>query len=145
MTHYGQRENGRGPFKSILELLTDGHEDHDGPVELRARLDGDPDDDLVWKPVPPGEGFPWMFADRDSKIPNVLAVTWTTTPPTEPGWYWARQDGACVVMVYVEPWARRGLVARIYDDHVGAPEGEPGFPLSAFSGWIGPLVPPDEP
>lgn len=82
MTRYGQRENGHVPAylalqtvtkeeawastSPLLALLAQARAEHGHPVELRARLDGDPDADLVWEPIPPGEEFPWIFADRDS-------------------------------------------------------------------------------
>lgn len=64
-------------------------------------------------------------------------MTWTTTPPTAPGWYWFRHtrlsDAQCVQVVGHEDGAARVWLMAV------------DRPLKVACGeWAGPIVPPQE-
>lgn len=69
-------------------------------------------------------------------------MTWTTTPPTVPGWYWLRTAGDA-----------RGEVVRVARDPDGPAAGlavyRAGYELDedfpAGAEWAGPLTPPETP
>ncbi len=75
----------------------------------------------------------------------VSGLQWTTTPPTEPGWYWATRRGGeqdelvLVEMVYV---GHDGMA-----DYLVAYEQqtEYGQRLSTYTHWLGPLPEPESP
>lgn len=68
---------------------------------------------------------------------------WTTEPPTEPGWYWARHanqkrlPGAIVVEIGA------GLDGGLYAYPAG--EGHHGWDMQMFTHWLGPLPVPAPP
>jgi hypothetical protein len=71
------------------------------------------------------------------------SVTWTTTPPTEPGYYWLRECPGykrVVVKLCTEdtPAARNVLTAFKCNDERGTPVSE-----LPYAEWYGPLVPPE--
>lgn len=66
-------------------------------------------------------------------------MTWTTCPPTEPGWWWYRSHGATyVVHVY------RGDGGHLWAAFPGSDRDEPvrRDPTPAEE-WAGPLTPPE--
>lgn len=58
---------------------------------------------------------------------------WTTTPPTEEGWYWAIHE-AVGYMDLVK-------VCKLTEDYLTTENG----PLYVFTHWLGPLPPPEPP
>jgi hypothetical protein len=69
-------------------------------------------------------------------------MQWTTTPPTEPGWYWVRWN---------IPYIHDVEIVRVYREHQGdrlfvADIGEDAeFELAKFTHWLGPLPIPEPP
>ncbi|NDC39016.1 MAG: hypothetical protein EBZ48_13360 [Proteobacteria bacterium] len=77
-----------------------------------------------------------------------MSLTWTTTPPTEPGFYWVRWDKSrwnfTDEIVYVRYKRARcrdtsELVAFAFDTDSGEK------PLSWFTHFSGPIPQPEEP
>lgn len=67
-----------------------------------------------------------------------MGTEWTTTPPTEPGLYWA-WDGERVLAITVG-----------YDEHVDGlwafeQQSQYGSRLNSYSHWLGPLPVPEPP
>ena len=66
---------------------------------------------------------------------------WTSTPPMEPGWYWAVQMSGCrpeCVHLQVEESRPSGLVVEIAGSHELVS-------LWEFDHWSGPIEPPPLP
>ena len=61
-----------------------------------------------------------LLGNGDDKI-YAIRLEWTTTPPTEPGWYQAVTDEG--VVIFTEVWEHRGEMAG----------------TDNFSRWLGPV------
>jgi hypothetical protein len=71
-------------------------------------------------------------------------VTWTTDPPTEPGYYWLerpRRGEFVAVLVRVLPHPTDGI---LFAEPVDRALSDGPHPVSVFvvGRWAGPLVPP---
>lgn len=66
-------------------------------------------------------------------------LRWTTTPPTEPGWFWARRPAGDTGVVRVERDELDGALV------VFSAGSECDLPTSVFVGWCGPLERPVAP
>ena len=75
----------------------------------------------------------------------IMPIEWTTTPPTEAGWYWAwhKSDGPLVRLVQV--WLPGGVFFQTGEPQIfaGGVTGLEKVRLETFSHWMGPVpVPP---
>jgi len=71
--------------------------------------------------------------------PNIWNAThyeWTTTPPTDPGWYWAKNKYERVSIVRLD-FIHGPVVWSVGEDGYNLPE--------QFTHWIGPLPIPEPP
>jgi hypothetical protein len=68
-------------------------------------------------------------------------IEWTTTPPTEPGWYWVRSESKYKHTWIVEVSIKNG-VAHMYSEMDS--EDYPVWDGFATH-WLGPLPPPEPP
>ncbi len=69
----------------------------------------------------------------------ILEGMWTTTPPTEPGWYWVKREDEHREMY------RNGAIAYYSGHSVMYPGSSARYDLSSFSYWLGPLLVPEPP
>ena len=81
------------------------------------------------------------YAIDNDDIAHQVFLEWSTTPPTVPGWYWAKLNDESynngnekIQVVLVN---KGGLVLMVEDD-------SPNITL-AFSHWLGPLPIPEPP
>jgi hypothetical protein len=83
-----------------------------------------------------------ITAWKPETLHKIMDLQWTTTPPTEEGWYW----------VDTSQWANRGVpevveVRLIEDKGLRAFEtgDDVGIAVSAYELWLGPLPVPEPP
>jgi hypothetical protein len=69
-------------------------------------------------------------------------MEWTTTPPTQPGFYWARLREENMEIVH-NPGV---TIVEVCEDlgqlYVSGLAIEPNLPMETIEWWAGPLVPP---
>jgi hypothetical protein len=75
-------------------------------------------------------------ANRLERELATLRGTWTSTPPTVPGWYWARQK---------EPATNRNPYPVRVDEDGCVWEDDGWRPRQDFDLWCGPITPPELP
>lgn len=75
-----------------------------------------------------------MEQDEKIEMLGVARMAWTTSPPTEPGWYWYRDPSQ------LELGPEVLLVS--HADGPDTPLDIEGIPLTEFTGeWQGPITP----
>jgi hypothetical protein len=89
---------------------------------------------------------------RELREREYCQCEWTTTPPTAPGWYWAKhpsgwsddvgctdEDAPVVVFLMDSPYSPGGLVVDA-PGHLSKVRS-----IEEFTHWLGPIEPPEPP